>query len=124
MKRIIILAIAIAMPSCDKADASAQAKSADNTNKNERDQDSATKTPIDQSEDKADLEITASIRRALVDDGTLSVNAKNIKVITSDGLVTLRGPVASTEEKTKIAKLAQDTSGVTRVDDQLEVAAD
>jgi hyperosmotically inducible protein len=123
VKRLLILALALAMPSCDKADATAQEKPADNTKKNERDQDGATKTPGDQAENKADIEITASIRKAVVGDDALSMTAKNVKIITADGVVTLRGPVGSTEEKTKIAKLAQETAGVKRVDDQLEIAA-
>lgn len=111
------------MPSCDKADANAQNKPADNTKKNERDQDGSTKTPGDQAENKGDIEITANIRKAVVGDDVLSMSAKNVKIITAQGVVTLRGPVETAEEKTKIAQLAKDTAGVTRVDDQLEIAA-
>ncbi len=118
--RYFILALFIAIPSCDKGDA--QDKPADNTKKNERDQDGNTKTPLDQNENKADIDITAAIRKSVVGDDALSMDAKNVKIITADGVVTLRGPVASAEEKQKIAKLAQDTAGVTRVDDQLEIA--
>lgn len=122
--RRLILALFIVAPSCDKADANttAEKKPADNTKKNERDRDGDTKTPIDQAENAADIEITANIRKAVVADGDLSMSAKNVKIITADGVVTLRGPVASTEERTKIADLARGTASVKRVEDQLEIA--
>jgi osmotically-inducible protein OsmY len=91
----------------------------DNTAANARDRGSL--TPIDQSEDKGDLRITAQIRQRLVESDALSTNAKNAKIITRDSVVTLRGPVQNTAEKAAIAALAQTTSGVTRVDNQLEV---
>jgi len=120
--RLLILALAIVVPSCDKADANAQDKPADNTKKNERDRGGDTKTPLDQNENKGDIDITASIRKSVVGDDALSMGAKNVKIITADGVVTLRGPVETADEKLKIAKLAQDTAGVKRVDDQLEIA--
>ncbi len=124
MTRHLILALFIVAPSCDKADANdtAERKPADNTKKNERDRDDATKTPIDQNENAGDIEITATIRRAIVGDDAMSMSAKNIKIITADGVVTLRGPVASTDEREKIANLARGTASVKRVDDLLEIA--
>jgi hyperosmotically inducible protein len=116
-----ILALATVVPSCDKADANAP-PAADNTKKNERDRDDATKTPIDQAENTTDIEITASMRKSIVGDDALSMSAKNVKIITADGVVTLRGPVATADEKVKIARLARGTAAVKRVDDQLEIA--
>ncbi len=54
---------------------------------------------------------------------TLSVTAKNVKIITANAVVTLRGPVKNDKEKTDIVMIAQGTDGVKRVDNQLEVAA-
>ena len=51
----------------------------------------------------------------------LSMNAHNVKIITTDGVVTLRGPVKSPQEKTAVGAVAQRASGVKRVDNQLEV---
>ena len=51
---------------------------------------------------------------------SLSNDAKNIKIITSNGVVTLRGPVKTEAEKTDIGRLAQRVSGVRKVDNQLE----
>ena len=80
---------------------------ADNTGKNARDKSGVTLTPMDQSNDKRDLDMTQKIRKALVDDDSLSNNAKNIKVITVNGIVTLRGPVESAEERKKIVAKAK-----------------
>jgi len=123
-RHLILAALFIVAPSCDKADANdtAERKPADNTKKNERDRDDATKTPVDQNENAGDIEITATIRRAIVGDDAMSMSAKNIKIITADGVVTLRGPVASTDEREKIANLARGTASVKRVDDLLEIA--
>lgn len=104
---------------------SAAAVDADNTAKNVRDRDEGSVTPLDQSEAEADLDVTQRIRKGLMDDDDLSMNAKNVKVVTSaDGRVTLRGPVDSAAEKSQIVTLAKNVAGPQRqVVDQLEVAA-
>jgi len=100
-----------------------EALQADNTKKNERDREGSTVTPIDQSETEADRTITQNIRQEVVGKGGLSMNAKNVKIVTAGGVVTLRGPVQTAAEKADIASIAQTTAGVTRVDNQLEIAA-
>jgi len=94
---------------------------ADNTGRNVRDRSDATKTPTDQSENDADRAITQALRQNIVADSSLSANAKNVKIITVDGTVTLRGPVKSEKEKAYIVAQAQQIAGVKRVDDQLEI---
>jgi hyperosmotically inducible protein len=96
---------------------------ADNTGKNKRDRSGETKTSGDQSNSKQDVDMTAAIRRAVVKDHSLSMTAKNIKIITVNGMVTLRGPVKSDAEKAKIAELAQSAAGKAKIDNQLEVKA-
>lgn len=98
-----------------------KAVDADNTGKNARDAEGNTLTPMDQGESEADRTITQQIRKAVVDHDTLSTNAKNVKIITQNGVVTLRGPVKSPEEKAAIASVAQKTGGVKRVDNQIEI---
>lgn len=93
----------------------------DNTGINTRDRDSRTKTPFDQSGNEADRAITQKIRQAIMSDDFLSTNAKNIKIITIDGVVTLRGPVSSAKEKEAIAAKVNEIQGITKVDNQLEV---
>lgn len=95
----------------------------DNTGKNVRDRDGDTLTPGDQSSDPADVELTRRIREAVVADKSLSTDAHNIKIITINGTVTLRGPVSSVEEKAKIAETAQKLAGKKQVENHLEVAA-
>jgi osmotically-inducible protein OsmY len=92
----------------------------DNTGVNVRDRSDAVKTPIDQNENRQDIDITANIRKRIVDT-KMSVNAQNVKIITRDGKVTLRGPVKSAEEKAQIEKLSHEVAGAANVDNQLEV---
>jgi hypothetical protein len=92
----------------------------DNTAVNQRDRNDATITPLDQSENKQDLTITAEIRRQVVD-SKLSLNAHNVKIITQGGNVTLRGPVKNEEEKKRIEEIASGVAGVEQVDNELEV---
>jgi hyperosmotically inducible protein len=94
---------------------------ADDTKKNERDRSGETKTSGDQSSSPEDLKITAAIRRAVVADDSLSMTAKNVKIITANETVTLRGPVNTAEEKTKIEQLAQSAVGNAKIDNQLEI---
>ena len=93
---------------------------ADNTDKNERDRSAAALTPGDQGESEADRTVTQQIRQGVMKDDTLSTTGKNVKVITVDGVVTLRGPVKSEQEKAAIASITRSVSGVKRVDNQLE----
>jgi osmotically-inducible protein OsmY len=95
---------------------------ADNTDRNKVDQNTATKTPMDQSNSSDDIKVTAEIRRAIMDDKSMSMNAQNCKIITDkSGVVTLRGPVASQAEKDAIEAKAKAVAGVTRVVNELEV---
>ena len=94
----------------------------DNSGINVRDRNDQTVTAGDQSENEADRKISQSIRQSLTADDTLSTNGKNVKVITTDGKVTLRGPVKSDQEKAAIAAKAQQVAGVKNVDNQLEIA--
>jgi osmotically-inducible protein OsmY len=94
----------------------------DNTGVNRRDRDLDTMTPMDQGTSDDDRAITAEIRKAVVGDGTLSFTAKNVKIITKDGNVVLRGPVKSEHERASILAKANRVAGPSRVTNQLEVA--
>ena len=96
---------------------------ADNSGKNVRDRQDSSRTPGDQSSNKSDLAITQAIRKAVVADKALSTNAHNVKIITANGVVTLRGPVSSPEEKETIAAKARRVAGVKSVDNKLEIAS-
>ena len=96
-------------------------KPADNTGKNVRDRSDQAITPGDQSGTKEDREITRKIRREVVKTDGFSTVAKNVKIVTRDGKVTLRGPVNTTEEREQIAAIAKKVDGVSSVDNQLEL---
>ena len=93
----------------------------DNTVRNVRDRNSSTLTPLDQGHSQADRDTTAQIRKEIVAGKNMSVNAKNVKIITVDGRVTLRGPVKTAEEKRLIGEIADRIARSENVDNQLEV---
>lgn len=93
---------------------------ANNTGINERDRDEQTLTPMDQMNNKSDLKITQEIRRAVMKKG-FSTDAKNIKIITVNGMVTLRGPVKNPAELEKISSMVKAMPGIKGVDNQLQV---
>ena len=123
MKRtLLVLACVSALSLAAFATDNEKAKP-DNTATNERDRSSETQTSGDQSNSKDDVNTTAAIRRAVVKDPSLSAVAKNVKIVTANGTVTLRGPVKTDAERTKIAELAQSAAGNAKIDNQLEVKA-
>lgn len=140
-KSILALALTVACISCERSDhPTAQntdqvdhnvrnqteardrtSYDADNTRLNVRDRDKKSLTSGDQGENEADLTVTQNIRKALMRDSSLSTNAKNIKVITRNGVVTLRGPVNSSNELDTVLKIVNSAKGNARVDNLLEV---
>jgi hypothetical protein len=98
-----------------------ETKPADNSAQNSRDADGDELTPLDQSHADADVEITRAIRKMLVDDDTLGTDARNVKVITVDGMVTLRGAVENAEEQARIVAIAKEAAGMGRVSNELQV---
>ena len=100
----------------------AQTPAPDNTKTNARDHQAGQKTAGDQSNSKADLEITQKIRKAIVDEKDLSTYAHNIKIVTVDGKVTLKGPVTSEAEKTAVESKAAEVAGKANVTSQVSVS--
>jgi hyperosmotically inducible protein len=94
---------------------------ADNTGRNVRDRDNAGLTPLNQGNSQRDIDITAQIRKAVVADKNMSVNAMNVKIITTNGHVTLRGPVNAAEEKQRIGEIAGQVAQSANVDNELDV---
>ena len=101
----------------------AQDDKADNSRRNKRETDPNELNPVDQKENSADLAVSQKIRRAIYDDNTLSLNAHNVKIITRDGIVNLKGPVHSQDEKTNVEAKAAAVVGKDNVKSQLEIAA-
>ena len=120
MKRILLALVCLSAVSSAAMAADDETK-ADNTAINERDRSRETQTSGDQSNSSADLKTTQAIRQALMKDSELSTTAKNIKIMTDNGQVTLRGPVKNAQEKAKIGQLARSAAGGAKIDDQLDV---
>jgi hypothetical protein len=93
----------------------------DSTASNVRDRNTSTLTPLDQGNRQADVDTTAQIRKEILAGKNMSVNARNVKISTIAGLVTLRGPVDTAEEKRLIGEIANRIARSENVDNQLEV---
>ena len=94
-------------------------KKPDNSGRN-ADDGKAALTAFDQGNSPQDISITTKVRQAVVADKELSINAKNVKIITRDGVVTLRGPVANVDERTRVGRIAGSLPEVQKVDNQTE----
>jgi hyperosmotically inducible protein len=118
------LALAVLLTLASTA-ASAQepsaAPAADNTRVNEGDRTNAQPTADQQKENRPDRDITRDIRRSITQDKSLSSYARNIKIISQNGMVTLKGPVRSEDEKSDIEAKAAEVVGREKVTNQLEV---
>jgi hyperosmotically inducible protein len=91
--------------------------SKDATSKDEK----TTSTTADQN--KADREMTAKIRKAIVDDKSLSTKAHNVTIKTKNGMVTLTGKVDSDAERESVVSKAKEAAGSSSVTDNLTVTA-
>lgn len=95
---------------------------ADNTKVNERDRNQAEPTADQQKENSSDRQLTQKIRRAVVEDKSLSTSAHNVKIISQNGTVTLKGPVKSEEEKQTIESKATQIAGQGNVKNEIQVS--
>jgi hyperosmotically inducible periplasmic protein len=106
-------------------DADKEAPSAaDNTKVNKRDRNKAEPTADQQKENRSDRDLTKQIRRALVKDKSLSTYAHNVKIISQGGMVTLKGPVRSEDEKQAVEAKAVEVAGQGKVMNDMHVASD
>ena len=94
---------------------------ADNTKTNERDRSASEPTADQQKDNRSDRDITQLIRQSIVKDKSLSTYAHNVKIITQNGQVTLKGPVQSEDEKKAIEAKAAEVAGENRVSSELNV---
>jgi hyperosmotically inducible protein len=95
----------------------------DNTKINQRDRSKSEPTADQQKENRSDRELARQIRRAIVKDKSLSTYAHNIKIIAQDGIVTLKGPVNTQEEKQAIEAKAAEIAGQGKVTNEIEVGS-
>ena len=95
---------------------------ADNTRVNKRDRIKEEATADKQGQKSSDRRITQEIRRAITKDSELSMYARNVKIITQDGKVTLKGPVRTEKEKTSIEEIAALVAGKDKVTNEIQIA--
>jgi hyperosmotically inducible periplasmic protein len=100
---------------------SSQQAAPDNTKVNQQDQDKSQPTADQQKDNRSDREIAQQIRQSVVKDKSLSTYAHNVKIISQNGMVTLKGPVRSDDEKRAIETKAADIAGSDKVTSELQV---
>jgi len=115
----IAVAASFAFLVCGQASLQAQDKPApDNTKVNK-----TTKPTADKATNNAgDRDLMQKIRKAVMDDKSLSTYAHNVKIVAQNGKVTLKGPVRSAEEKATIERIAADVAGAGNVVNQITIA--
>src|ERR1700730_1359924 len=96
----------------------------DNTKANKRDRSKTAPTADQAKNTTDDREIMQKIRKAVVDDSSLSTYAHNVKIISQHGKVTLKGPVRSDDERKSIEAKAVEVAGSGNVTNQLSVKGD
>jgi hyperosmotically inducible protein len=96
----------------------------DNTRVNQADRSKDAPTADQQKDNKSDWETTRQIRKALVGDKSLSTYAHNVKVISQNGTVTLKGPVKSEDEKKTVEAKAAEVAGASNVKSEITVNSD
>jgi hyperosmotically inducible protein len=97
----------------------------DNTKTNKRDRSTTAVTADKQKGNSGDREIAQKIRKSVMADKSLSTYAHNVKIVSQNGMVTLKGPVRSDDEKKAIvAKAVEVTGGADKVQDQISVKAE
>ncbi len=101
--------------------AQTEPKPADNTKVNERDRAKTAKTADQGSNAQNDRETMQKIRKSIVDDKSLSTYAHNVKVISKNGKVTLKGPVRSEEEKRTVEQKAVEVAGAGNVTNDITI---
>ena len=121
MKRYFGVVLAcVLVTGCENMSA-VQPTERDNTAVNQRDANDSKLTPMDQSNGAEDIDQVAAIRKAVMDINDLSVNGQNVKIITGNGSVVLRGPVASQAERDAIEKAAAKFAGSSKIVNELEI---
>jgi hypothetical protein len=93
----------------------------DNTKMNQRDRNANEPTADQQKSNTSDRDLTKQIRQAIVNDKSISTYGHNVKVITQNGMVTLKGPVRSEEEKKAIEAKAAEVAGADKITDEMDV---
>jgi osmotically-inducible protein OsmY len=114
-------AVAGAQPIAQQSTDQSATPQADNTRMNRQDRGPNDVTADQQKADRSDREITQQIRKSITSDKSLSTYGHNVKVITQNGMVTLKGPVRSEEEKKAVEAKAAEVAGADKVTNEIDV---
>jgi len=118
----VFLSIAFCAASMAVAQTPDPATQPDNTKINQRDRDPNQPTADQQKNDRTDRMLTRNIRRSIMADKSLSTDAHNLKIISQNGTVTVKGPVKSDDERRAvIAKAVAVAGSADKVTDQISV---
>jgi osmotically-inducible protein OsmY len=117
----ILLTLAAVLVAAGQVNAHGTSTPADNTKVNSRDRKKGAVTAGQQKENQGDRELTANIRKALMDNKELSTYAHNVKVVSRDGMVTVKGPVRSQEDKKTVESIATEIAGTGKVKSMISV---
>jgi hyperosmotically inducible periplasmic protein len=120
---LIVLFSTLTLAWAQDADTKQSQQAPDNTKINQRDRSKSEPTADQQKDNRSDRELARQIRRAIVKDKSLSTYAHNIKVIAQDGMVTLKGPVNTQEEKQAIEAKASAIAGQGKITNEIEVGS-
>ena len=102
-------------------DSATQNAPADNTRMNQRDRNANEPTADQQKDNRSDRDITQQVRQSIMKDKSLSTYAHNVKIVTQNGQVTLKGPVRSDDEKRAVEAKAAEIAGQDRVTSELDI---
>ena len=114
--------VSVSCAAWGQGSASSEQRPVDNSKVNTRDRSSSAPTADQQKENRSDRDTVRQIRRAIVKDKSLSTYAHNVKVISENGMVTLKGPVRSEEEKKAVESKATEVAGQDKVQSEIQVA--
>ncbi len=121
--RVVSLGAILAASSSLCAAGDAKPVKADNTKVNKKDKMDGAMTADQQKMNASDRELAQKVRKAIMADKTLSTYAHNVKIIARDGMVTLKGPVRSDDEKKMVEAKATEVAGAGKVTNEMTIAA-
>ena len=116
----LLLSVGVAVRAQDPTSQQAP-PAADNTKTNQRDRSASEPTADQEKENRSDLDITQQIRQSIMKDKSLSTYAHNIKIVTQNGQVTLKGPVQSEDEKRAVETKAAEVAGQDKISSELDI---
>ena len=119
----LVFALGTSLTAFAQTPAASPAQNADSTARNASDAKRKVATADQQPNNESDLKLVAAIRKGVIAEKPLSVDAKNCKIIVSGGSVTLRRPVESAQEKKTIVDITVRNAGNGKVNDDLEIKA-